>query len=246
MNFCKTPAITLRRTDYKDSSQIITFYTRDYGKIQALAKGLKRSVKGISGGIDLLTYNHIVFIQRGSSSLNILTEWTLRDNFHLLRNNSRKYYSALYILELVKEFTEENDKNEPLFDLFINTLYEMTNKGDPTVNTIAFEVQMLALLGYLPEMSRCVNCKAKVDAKRFSSFSASEGGVLCADCSRRIREKVKISGGTIATINFLAGKKVQDTGRLSIQSLLQVEIRKLLIYYVSFILNKELKMWRYL
>ena len=246
MDFCKTPAITLRRTDYKDSSQIITFYTRDYGKIQALAKGLKRSVKGISGGIDLLTYNHIVFIQRGSSTLNILTEWALRDNFHLLRNNSRKYYSALYILELVKEFTEENDKNEPLFDLFINTLYEMTNKGDPTVNTIAFEVQMLALLGYLPEMSHCVNCKAKVDAKRFPSFSASEGGVLCADCSRRIREKVKISGGTIATINFLAGKKVQDTGRLSIQSLLQVEIRKLLIYYVSFILNKELKMWRYL
>ena len=45
MDFCKTPAITLRRTDYKDSSQIITFYTRDFGKIQALAKGLKRSVR---------------------------------------------------------------------------------------------------------------------------------------------------------------------------------------------------------
>ena len=71
MDFCKTPAITLRRTDYKDSSQIITFYTRDFGKIQALAKGLKRSVKGISGGMDLLTYNQIVFIQRASSSLNI-------------------------------------------------------------------------------------------------------------------------------------------------------------------------------
>ena len=90
MDFCKTPAITLRRTDYKDSSQIITFYTRDFGKIQALAKGLKRSVKGISGGIDLLTYNHIVFIQRRNSTLNILTEWALRDNFHLLRNNSKK------------------------------------------------------------------------------------------------------------------------------------------------------------
>ncbi|MGR3302336.1 MAG: DNA repair protein RecO [Candidatus Scalindua sp.] len=246
MDFCKTPAITLRRTDYKDSSQIITFYTRDFGKIQALAKGLKRSVKGISGGIDLLTYNHIVFIQRASSSLNILTEWALLDNFHLLRNNSRKYYSALYILELVREFTEENDKNEPLFDLFKNTLSEIANKGDPTVNTIAFEVQLLALLGYLPEMRCCASCKAKVDAKLLSSFSASEGGVLCTDCSRRIREKVKISGGSIATINYLAGKKVQDTGRLSIQSSLQVEIRKLLIYYLSFILDKKLKMWRYI
>ena len=246
MDFCKTPAITLRRTDYKDSSQIITFYTRDFGKIQALAKGLKRSVKGISGGIDLLTYNHIVFIQRGSSALNILTEWALRDNFHLLRNNSKKYHSALYILELVRELTEENDKNEPLFDLFKNTLCEIADRGDPTVNTIAFEVQLLALLGSLPEMSCCVSCKAKVDAKQLYSFSASESGVLCTDCSRKIREKVKISGGSIATINYLAGKKIQDTGRLSIQSSLHGEIRKLLIYYLSFILNKKLKMWRYI
>ena len=82
MGFCKTPAVTLKRSDYRDSSQIITFYTRDYGKIQALAKGLKRSVKGVSGGIDLLTYNNIVFIHREHSSLNILTEWVLQDNFH--------------------------------------------------------------------------------------------------------------------------------------------------------------------
>lgn len=147
---------------------------------------------------------------------------------------------------MVREFTEENDKNEHLFDLFINTLYEMVNRGDPTVNTIAFEVQMLALIGYLPEMNHCVRCKAKMDAKSFSSFSASEGGLLCSGCGRSIREKVKISGGAIATINFLVGKKIQDTGRLSIQSLIQVEIRKLLIYYLSFTLNKKLKMWRYI
>lgn len=246
MDFCKTPAITLRRNDYQDSSQIVTFYTRDYGKIQALAKGLKRSVKGIGGGIDLLTYNQIVFLQRGRSTLNILTEWALRDNFRLLRENPRKYYSALYVLELVKEFTEENDKNVPFFDLFKNTLYEIANRRDPAINTIAFEVQMLTLLGYLPEMKSCVCCRSKVNATRFSPFSATEGGLLCSDCGKKIREKVIISGGAIAAINFLAGKRIQDTGRLSIQSFLQDEIRKLLKYYLSFILCKKLKMWRYI
>jgi len=246
MDFSKTHAITLRRTDYKDSSQIVTFYTRDYGKIQALAKGVKRSVKGISGGIDLLTHNHIVFIRKGSSALNILTEWALRDNFHLLREHSKKYYSAFYILELVREFTEENDKNEQLFDLFINTLHEMANKDDPTVNIVAFEVQMLALLGYLPELNCCVNCKEKVSPKSISFFSALEGGVICSDCGRKIREKVKISGGTIATINYLIGREIHNTGRLSIHSYLQDEIKKVLRYYLSFLLNKKLKMWRYI
>ncbi len=174
MDFSKTHAITLRRTDYKDSSQIITFYTRDYGKIQALAKGVKRSVKGISGGIDLLTYNHIVFIRRGSSALNILTEWALRDNFHLLREHSKKYYSAFYILELVREFTEENDKNEQLFDLFINTLHEIANKGYPAVNIIALEIQMLALLGCLPELN-FVSTAKKGEFKKYFFFCVLEG-----------------------------------------------------------------------
>ena len=74
MDFSETDAITLRRTDYKDFSQIVTFYTRGYGKIQVLDEGLKRSLKGISGGIDLLTHNNIVFIRRASSVLNIMTD----------------------------------------------------------------------------------------------------------------------------------------------------------------------------
>ena len=94
-----------------------------------------------------------MFIRKNSSALNILTEWALRDNFHLLRKNSNKYYSAFYVCELVREFTEENDKNEHLFDLFINTLHEIANKGYPAVNIIALEIQMLDLPGYLPELN---------------------------------------------------------------------------------------------
>lgn len=244
MSFCKTPAVTLKRSDYRDSSQIITFYTRDYGKIQTLAKGLKRSVKGVSGGIDLLTYNNIVFIHRERSNLNILTEWVLQDNFHSLRDNLKKFHSAFYILELIKEFTEENDKNEPLFDLFINTLSEIASRGDSTVSTLAFEIQMLALLGHLPEMKHCVTCKANLNSKRFAFFSALECGLFCSHCGKDVKERVKISGGTIATINYLASKTRKE--RLAIQQSLQIEIRNLLRYYISFLLSKELKMWKYL
>ncbi|MFQ5964588.1 MAG: DNA repair protein RecO [Candidatus Scalinduaceae bacterium] len=246
MSFCKTPAITLRRINYKDSSQIITFYTRDYGKIQTLAKGLKRSTRGISGGIDLLTYNNIVFVHKERSNLYVLTEWVLQDNFNSLRENLKKYYSASYILELVREFTEENDKSECLFNLFINTLYDIASKDDSTVSTLSFEVQMLALVGYLPEMNHCVICKAKMNSKRFAFFSASEGGLLCTGCGGNTRELVQVSGGAIATINYLASKTTQKIERLTIQLSLKDEIRSLFKHYISFLLNKELKMWNYL
>ncbi|MHC4138303.1 MAG: DNA repair protein RecO C-terminal domain-containing protein [Planctomycetota bacterium] len=57
-----------------------------------------------------------------------------------------------------------------MFDLFINTLYEIANKGYPTVNIVAFEVQMPALLGYLPELNICVNCRERVSLKSISFF----------------------------------------------------------------------------
>ncbi|MDR4499488.1 MAG: DNA repair protein RecO [Candidatus Scalindua sp.] len=246
MGYHNTPAIALRKIDYGDSSQIITFFTRDYGKIQTLAKGLKLPVKGISGGIDLLSHNQIVFIQRGRSHLHILAEWMLQESFCSLRDNLRKFYSALHVMELVGEFCEVNDKNEPLFHLFVNTLYEVANGDDPSVSTLAFEVRMLALVGYMPEMEHCVSCKTEIDLAKFALFNASEGGLLCQYCGSCLKERMKISGGAIATFNCLAGKKVQRLERLKIDTSIRNEIRLLLRYYFSFLLNKELKMWKYL
>lgn len=246
MGFYNTPAITLRKIDYGDSSQIITFFTREYGKIQTLAKGLKLPVKGISGGIDLFTHNHIVFIQRGRSHLHILAEWMLKESFCSLRDNLRKFYSALYLLELVGECTEINDKNESLFDLVIHTLHEVANGDDPAVSILTFEVQMLSLIGYMPEMNQCVLCKSEIDLTRFALFNAAEGGLVCQSCGGCLKERIKIMGGTIATINCLAGKRILRLERLKIEPLIRNEIRQLLRYYFSSFLNKELKMWKYL
>ncbi len=246
MGYYNTPAITLRKIDFGDSSQIITFFTREYGKIQTLAKGLKLPVKGISGGIDLLTHNHIVFLQRGRSHLHILAEWMLQESFCSLRDNLRKFYSALYLLELIGEFTEINDKNEALFDLIIHTLHDVAYGDDPTVAILAFEVQMLSLIGYMPEMNRCVLCKSEIDLTKCVLFNASEGGVLCQSCGSSLKEHIKIMGGTIATINCLAGKRVLRLERLKIEPRIRNEIRQLLKYYFSSLLNKKLKMWKYL
>ncbi|GJQ58083.1 MAG: DNA repair protein RecO [Candidatus Scalindua sp. AMX11] len=246
MGFYSTPAITLRKIDFGDSSQIITFFTRKYGKIQTLAKGLKLPVKGIGGGIDLFTQNQIVFIQQGRSHLHLLTEWMLQESFCSLRDNLRKFYSALYLLELVGEFTEINDKNESLYDLVTYTLREVAKGEDPTVTILAFEVQMLSLIGYMPEMHHCVFCKSEIDLTKFALFNASEGGLLCQDCGSSLKERIKIMGGTIATINCLAGNRVLRLDRLKIEPLIRNEIRKLLKYYFSSLLNKKLKMWKYL
>ncbi|MBU6391476.1 MAG: DNA repair protein RecO [Planctomycetota bacterium] len=242
----KTEAIVLRRRDYSNSSQIITFYTRDYGKIHTLAKGFKRHVsrKCSSKAVDLLAYYQILFIKREHTYLHTLTEAILQSNYPLLRNNLDKYYKASYIAELVNEFTQENDPSEQLFDVFSNTLTGISIDEDATIRMLVFEIKLLKILGYLPEWRRCVNCKNSIQHLSEVLFSAKEGGVLCRRCQSRFKNGLIVSTGAMLIADRLAD--IQKLERVRIQLPICVEIEKALRYYITSILNKELISWKYL
>lgn len=116
MSILKTDAITLGRTDYSDSSQIIIFYTRDYGKINTIAKGFKRSSgKYNSKAIDLLTHYRILFIKKEHSTLHTLTDAVLQNNYPAFRHDLDKYFRASCMAELVNEFTEKKRPQRAAF-----------------------------------------------------------------------------------------------------------------------------------
>lgn len=247
MSVLKTEAIALGRTDYSNSSQIITFYTRDYGKIRALAKGFKRSSgKYSSKAIDLLTYYQILFIRKEHTSLHLLTDAILRDNYPLFRSNLDKYYKASYIAELLNEFTEESDPSEQLFDICLNTLIGISVDEDTTIRLLAFELKMLRILGYLPELGYCVNCKNSIEQISEVHFDAKEGGVLCRKCQGRSKNGIVIPTGAVLIAGRLVNFTLQRLERIRIQSSICIEIEKMLRYYIAFVLNKELNSWKYM
>ncbi|MBI5678634.1 MAG: DNA repair protein RecO [Planctomycetes bacterium] len=247
MSVFKTEAIALRRTDYSDSSQIITFYTRDFGKIHTIAKGFKRaSRRHSSKAVDLLTYYQILFIKKEHTQLHTLTEAILQENYPLLRSNLDKYYKASYTAELVNEFTEENDPCEQLFDIFLNTLTGISTDTDATIRLLVFEIKMLHILGYLPEWRHCVNCKKSIQHISKVLFNAKEGGVLCKTCQVKYRNGITVSPGVSLIAGRLADLNLQKLERVKIQLPICIEIEKMLRYYISSILNKELNSWKYI
>ena len=247
MPILRTEAIALGRTDYSNSSQIITFYTRDHGKIHALAKGFKRSSgKYSSNAVDLLTYYQILFIKKEHSSLHTLTEAVLQNNYPTFRNDLDKYYRASCMAELVKEFTVENDPSEPLFDIFVNTLDGISTGANTTIRLLAFEIKMLKILGYLPEWGCCVNCKTGIQEMTKVHFNAKEGGVLCKRCHVKCTNGIFVPAGAILIAKRLADANFQKIERVTIQLSICVEIEKMLRYYIASILNKGLNSWKYL
>lgn len=247
MSIFKTDAISLGRTDYSNTSQIITFYTRDFGKIKTLAKGFKRtSAKHSSKAIDLLSYYRILFVKKEHTSLHILTDAILQENYSVLRHNIDSYFKASGIAELIQEFTVENDPSEKLFDLFLNTLQGLSTNTNEIVRFLTFEIKMLQLLGFLPEWKYCVNCRKSIQDLSRTSFNAKEGGVLCQKCHRKFDQNIIVHSGAMIVAERLASINVKKIDRLKIHLSICIEIDKMLRYYINSLLNKNLNSWRYM
>src|SRR5215216_995337 len=128
MPLVRDRCICLRRTEYSETSQILTLFSRDHGTIRAIAKGAHRRTKAgaskFDGGVDLLDVGDAVFTGDPGRDLGTLTEWSLRDGHRTLRSNLRGLYLALYAAELVGTLVEEHDPHPDLFDRLEATLLE--------------------------------------------------------------------------------------------------------------------------
>lgn len=244
MGFCKTQAITLRRNDYSNSSQIATFYTRTHGKIRALAKGSKRAERKYRGSIDLLSYLEIVFVQREGVSLHLLTEWTPLRDFSVFRKDIERFYAACHVVELVNELTEEGDKNEPLFDLILDTFRSLSQTKDLEVALRAFELQTLRLLGYLPQLEVCVNCGRSFSRDHEAVFGHAGNGLLCKSCAGE-KARPSLSPGTLRAAIFLASSSATARDRLRLPDRVSAELRALSQSCITFALNRPVEMRKF-
>jgi len=186
--------ICLRRTEYSETSQIVTLFARTHGIIRAIAKGAHRRTKAgaskFDGGIDLLDNGDAVFTHDPGRDLATLTEWTLREGHLGLRSTLRGMYLALYAGELVGRLVEEHDPHPDLFDRLEATLAELTTaRREETF--LAFELDLLRETGYLAELSACASCGHAVAVDRESQlyFSASKGGVVCRNCESVVHDR---------------------------------------------------------
>src|SRR5436305_10416709 len=112
----KTLALVLRTTDWSETSRIATLWTREVGKVRALAKGGRRLKSNFDSALDLLTVCSIVFLRKSSGSLDLLTEAQVVQRFPRLGTDLAALYAAYYIAELLADWTEEYDPHPLLFD----------------------------------------------------------------------------------------------------------------------------------
>lgn len=235
----KTDAVILNSTDYGESDRIITFYTRDYGKLKGIAKGARRSKKRFVGNLEPASCVRLVFFQTGKSELVRVEAIALAEGYDLLKDDIERYARACYALELTNEMTGEGMKNADFFDTLTGFL-RLLDEGDGRGMLRFFEIKALALSGYLPHLEGCAACKAGHGGEMLF-FSSEKGGVICRKCAAFLKNIIPLSAGTAGFLSMAARLKVEKLKRLMPGPIVLEECERVLSDFIRYQLGKELK-----
>ena len=161
----RTHAVVLRRRDFRDADRILTVFTPNYGKLELIAKGVRKTMSRKAGHIELFSHSAMMVAQ--GRTWDIVTEVVSVESFPSIRTDLDKISQANYISELIDCFSETDDENQPLWDLLILTLQEL-DELDPTLNGRLlqhwFEMSLLSLAGFQPQLFQCLNCDEELEA----------------------------------------------------------------------------------
>jgi len=185
-------AIVLRRLDYSESSLVLVFFTREYGKVRAIAKGARRSTKTrFSPGIDLLEAGQLVVSVRhpGQEALAILTEWKPARTFAGLREKIERWHAAQYVVDVITSLTEDWDPHPDLYATLERGLAALSDVDDVLGQLVEFQTSTLDATGLTPRLDKCVGCGRAVQPTADIYFSSFDGGLICRDCEPAQVEK---------------------------------------------------------
>jgi DNA repair protein RecO (recombination protein O) len=245
----KDLAICIHAVDYSETSQIVTFFTRETGKISAIAKGSKRPKSAFGGPIEILAYGDIVFTATGGEKLATLTEFEQKPGFNSLAESLFALNCALFGAELVANLTGEYDPHPQLFDNFVQFLQNLcerraTSDKQRTILAllILFQLGLLQEVGLQPVLSHCVNCKTQHAIRNTqyeTYFSSSANGLVCKDCEATFSDKIRLSKNAADCLSDL--KLIARTDEKTL-----FEIEKVFVRHFTEILRRPQKMAKYI
>jgi len=242
----KATAIVLRTVEFSETSLVVTLFTREFGKIGALAKGARRPKAPFDSALDVLTLCRIVFLHKSSEALDLLTEAKLLRRFRPAGRDLSSLYAGYYVAELLRDLTDDCDPHPELFDLADETLEALAAGDAVSRRVVRFELGALRLLGHLPSLECCVECSVPVQSTGRVAFGELDGGVLCESCRKGRKQVVSVSGGTLRTMTRLADPEAEAWRRIEISSPALAEIRGVLNRYFTNLLGRRPRMHAYL
>lgn len=248
----RTPTVVIQVRTYGESDKIVTFYSMTKGRMSGIAKGAQRSLKRFVNKLELFTHLEILYTNSHSSSLVRIDQAELINPFPIIRSNYERFAAAALICELILHWTRENDPDEHIFELLIWSLASLENLKRPAAWTvILFNIKLLTLLGYQPDLAGCIDCGTLTQQNGPYRFNTARNGLVCRPCTVSASNLSQSPGLTfsITTARFL--NKAQEmpldkVARLHFSPAVVKEALAMLKKYNDSILQRDISSWNFL
>jgi DNA repair protein RecO (recombination protein O) len=203
----KSAALVIGSFPLGESDRVVTFFSREYGKVRGVAKASRRMRSRFGGALELFTLGQLVFFDTGRSELVRIDHFDVAEPFARVREDLDRLGQASWVVECAARLTAERDPHAALYGLLVRSLRAMDASVSPTRAAVCFGVRGLDALGHRPRLDRCVACGR---AYPFPRPALDEGGLVCERCAVTTIGATPISPAAVGALARLRAARWEE------------------------------------
>ncbi|MEW6544112.1 MAG: DNA repair protein RecO [Nitrospirota bacterium] len=243
MPLLKTPAVTLKSRKWGEADRIVTFYTLRFGKLRGVARGARRVKSRFGSALEPFVHCDLNLFEKPHDPLHRITQADIRESFVPLREDLALMAGAARLANLVAAITAEGDPGPRIFDTLLAGLRVLQGGEEPGLTALLFQIKLLGLTGFRPQVDHCAACGEPVAQGRGTGgrFSPQAGGLVCEACAGRHPDRcLPLSSGSLAFLQQALRLPPSVVTRLKATGLVRQELEQALEGYVTVVAGKRL------
>lgn len=243
MALIKTKGLVIKEQPYKEQDKILTIFTEDDGKIQCIARGVRRQKSGLLASTQIFAYSEFVYYP--GKNFGIINQSNLIEAFYPLRNDLTKMALASYLLDLMYNAYEFFQKSPEILKLLLHVLFYIS--GGKAKNDLvlvgAFQMKLVSYLGYRPGLEKCMVCQSDND---LILFSIENNGVVCNGCKEQTGGYIyKISPTMLELLRDFLRQPIKQLKDREVNAAEAIKINDLLDHYLGYCIGKSSKAYAF-
>jgi len=241
MSLLKTQGIVIGRRPLGERDRLVTFYTRELGKLAGVARGARRGRSRFGAALELFTWGELVGFERAQRDLIQVDHFDVLHPFQSLREDLERLGRGAGMVEALARLTADRDPHPSLFRLLLRGLRAL-ERGDPVRVQLAFTLRLLDLLGHRPRLDRCLGCRRPVGPGPWS-FDPGQGRVVCGRC--RADGVIPLSSAAFAALRHLQALPWEGRLALRLAPAVGLELEGVLERYLAALIGSALRVPRF-
>ncbi len=242
-----TEGVILKHKDYREADRIITIFTKEVGKLKAVARGSRKITSKLAGNLEPFTVSKLAFVR--GRTFDTVTASDVTVNYRSLKERLSDVWIAGYISEVIDSSLVDNQRDVRVYKL-LREVFDYIDAGSMTVSTRSavvwyFVWRQLAFVGYQPELYSCLKCGLRITAQD-NFFSFRRGGLICSRCKQGSAEGQPVSRNAIKIIRIALEHTLEEISNIKVDTKIRTELNGLTGAFLSYTQERDLAITRVL